>query len=237
MSGSFRPRALSAVAAGVEVEVQGGRRKSADAQRGVAERRPEPERERSASAQARQESDRERRFDEFVHGYRDRAVRIAWRLLGGDAAAEDVAQEAFARAHRGLARFRDEARLSTWFYRILVNEVRRHQRWRILRGARSGDTDPDALPDPRTTGDAARSDLALRRRIGDAIAALPRGQREVFVLVHLEGLSIAEAASATGRAVGTMKSHLHRALASLRTRLADLAPGGERSGATREETR
>src|SRR5687767_7267678 len=94
------------------------------------------------------ESDLEQRFDAFVNGYRDRAVRIAWRLLGGDAAAEDVAQEAFARAHRGLARFRDDAKLSTWFYRILVNEVRRHQRWRMLRGAWSGDGDPDALPDP-----------------------------------------------------------------------------------------
>ena len=77
----------------------------------------------------------------------------------------------------------------------------------------------------------------VAERVRAAIAALPRGQREAFVLVHLEGLSIAEAASASGRAVGTMKSHLHRALASLRTRRADLAPGGERSGATREETR
>ena len=82
--------------------------------------------------------DLEQRFDAFVNGYRDRAVRIAWRLLGGDAAAEDVAQEAFARAYRGLARFRDDAKLSTWFYRILVNEVRRHQRWRMLRGGAIG---------------------------------------------------------------------------------------------------
>ena len=178
--------------------------------------------------------DREQRFDAFVNGYRDRAVRIAWRLLGGDgAAAEDVAQEAFVRAYRGLARFRDDAKLSTWFYRILVNEVRRHQRWRMLREWRTGDREPDAVPDPVTCGDAARSDPALRRRIGDAIAALPRGQREAFVLVHLEGFSVAEAASATGRAVGTMKSHLHRGLASLRTRLADLAPGGARSAEER----
>jgi RNA polymerase sigma-70 factor (ECF subfamily) len=174
--------------------------------------------------------DREHRFDAFVNDYRDRAVRIAWRLLGGDgAAAEDVAQEAFVRAYRGLARFRDDAKLSTWFYRILVNEVRRHQRWRMVREWRTGDREPDAWPDPGTCGDATRPDPALRRRIGDAIAALPRGQREAFVLVHLEGWSIAEAASATGRAVGTMKSHLHRGLASLRARLADLAPSAARS--------
>ncbi|HKA14578.1 MAG TPA: sigma-70 family RNA polymerase sigma factor [Myxococcota bacterium] len=166
--------------------------------------------------------DLERRFDAFVNGYRDRAVGMAWRLLGGDgAAAEDVVQEAFARAYRGLARFRDDAKLSTWFYRILVNEVRRYQRWKIVRRSRTADREPDAIEDPRAS--APRPDPALRRRIGEAIAALPRGQREAFVLVHLEGLTLVEAASATGRAVGTMKSHLHRALASLRSRLADLA--------------
>jgi RNA polymerase sigma-70 factor (ECF subfamily) len=190
----------------------------------------------AAEALVESDADLERRFDAFVNGYRDRAVRIAWRLLGRDAgAAEDVAQEAFARAYRGLGGFRDDAKLSTWFYRILVNEVRRHQRWHALRAAwASGDREPDAVPDPATYGDPDRPDPGLRRRIGDAIAALPRGQREVFVLVHLEGLTIAEAASATGRAVGTMKSHLHRGLASLRARLADLAPSGTRSD---EETR
>ena len=108
------------------------------------------------------ESDRDlaRRFDAFVSDYRERAVRIAWRLLGGDAAAaEDVAQEAFARAVRGLARFRDDAKLSTWFYRILVNEVRRHQRWRVLRRAELSEArDPDAAVDPTTASGAPRTD-------------------------------------------------------------------------------
>jgi RNA polymerase sigma-70 factor, ECF subfamily len=167
-------------------------------------------------------ADLEQRFDAFVNEYRDRALRIAWRLLGADeAAAEDVAQEAFVRAYRGLGGFRGDAELATWFHRILINEVRRHQRWRMLRRARQVDDETDAVPDPSSS---ARPDPGLRRRIRAAIAALPRGQREAFVLVHLEGLTLGEAASATGRAVGTMKSHLHRALASLRGRLADLAP-------------
>jgi RNA polymerase sigma-70 factor, ECF subfamily len=169
-------------------------------------------------------ADPEQRFDAFVNGHRDRALRIAWRLLGGDAAsAEDVAQEAFVRAYRGLASFRGEAELATWFHRILVNEVRRHQRWRAVRRARESGDEPEAVPDPSS---AVLPDPALRRRIGAAIASLPRGQREAFVLVHLEGFTLPEAASATGRAVGTMKSHLHRALATLRSRLADLAPRG-----------
>jgi len=172
------------------------------------------------------DDDLERRFDAFVAEYRERAVRTAWRMLGRDgAAAEDVAQEAFVRAHRGLARFRGDAQLSTWFYRILVNEVRRHQRWRALRGyggvsADAPDSAVGAVSDPTP-------DPGLQRRIAEALERLPRGQRETFVLVYLEELSLREAAEATGRAIGTMKSHLHRALRALRAELADLRPQEE----------
>jgi len=170
---------------------------------------------------------RERAFEAFVAEHRDSAVRMAWRLLGGDAAAaEDVAQEAFVRAHRSLPGFRGDAKLSTWFHRILLNEVQRHRRWRSLRERWSGELHAEP-PDPRAP---PQGDPALRRRVARALEALPRGQREVFVLVHLEGLTVVETAEATGRAVGTIKSHLHRALQALRTELGDLAPtrNGER---------
>ena len=159
-------------------------------------------------------------FEAFVARHRDRAVALAWRLCGGDAAAaEDVAQEAFVRAHRALASFRSEAALSTWFTRILVNEARRHQRWRWLRDRFAG-----PLPAEPPAPAAAPGDPLLRERVARALARLPRAQREAFVLVHLEGLAIREAALVAGRAPGTIKAHLHRAHVALRARLADLAP-------------
>jgi RNA polymerase sigma-70 factor (ECF subfamily) len=165
----------------------------------------------------------EERFEAFVRAHRGRAVGMAWRLLGADqAAAEDVAQEAFTRAFRALPRFRDDSSLSTWFYRILVNEARRHQRWLSIRrrlGGLPGEM-PDDSPDPRQP---APGDPHLRNRISDALACLPRGQREAFTLVHLEGFPLAEAARLMGRATGTIKSHLHRATRSLRTELADVS--------------
>lgn len=175
------------------------------------------------------ERDLEDRFAAFVAAQRGRAVGLAWRLLGGDqAAAEDVAQDAFVRAFRGLDRFRGDAALPTWFYRILVNEVRRHQRWLAVRrrlGGLPGDR-ADAL-DAQPTAAAAGEpgDPVLRRRIARALDRLPRGQREAFVLVHLEGFTIQEAAESTGRAVGTLKSHLHRALEKLRADLDDAREG------------
>lgn len=168
--------------------------------------------------------DLEQRFEAFVASHRERAVRLAWRLVGGDAAAaEDVAHDAFVRAYRALGRFRGEASLSTWFYRILVRQAHSHRRWRAVRELWSaGHEDP---PDPAASPDG---DPALRRRIAGALGALSRRQREAFVLVHMEGFSVREAAELMGSREGTIKSHLHRALRHLRRELADIDTPGEK---------
>ena len=167
----------------------------------------------------RDEDERAAAFNRFVGAHRQRAVSLAWRLCGGDrAAAEDVAQDAFLRAHRALPRFRADASLATWFYRILVRQAHNHRRWRRLARLFS-DTPVEELPDPRG---AAAPDVALQRRIAAALDRLSRGQREAFVLVHLEEFTVAEAAETLGKAPGTVKSHLHRALTALRVQLADL---------------
>jgi RNA polymerase sigma-70 factor (ECF subfamily) len=167
--------------------------------------------------------DLEQRFEAFVASHRERAVRLAWRLVGGDAAAaEDVAQDAFVRAYLALGRFRGEASLATWFYRILVRQAHSHRRWRALRElwSQPGEDPPDPAP-------AASGDPALRRRIADTLLGLTRRQREAFVLVHLEGFSVREAAALMGSREGTVKSHLHRALRQLRVELKDLETAGD----------
>jgi RNA polymerase sigma-70 factor (ECF subfamily) len=175
-------------------------------------------------------SDLERRFAELVGTHRERARSLAWRLVGGDdAAAEDVTQDAFAKAHQALPRFRGEASLETWFYRILVRQAANHRRWRAVRQRWAGG-DVDA-PDPRPRPDG---DPALRRRIAGALENLSRLQRESFVLVHMEGFTVRECAEIMGRPMGTVKSHLHRALRSLRADLADLDPASDGLGVEQE---
>lgn len=161
------------------------------------------------------------RFAAFVDAHRDRALRLAWRLVDGDeSAAEDVVQEALLRAHRGLGGFRGDAELSTWFYRIVVRQAANHRR---AAGTRLG-----ALvrwwqgAEPLTRPVAPPSaDPGLRGEIRRALASLTDAQREVFVLVHLEQFTVAEAAELLGVATGTAKSHLHRALVRLRAHLDD----------------
>jgi RNA polymerase sigma factor (sigma-70 family) len=173
-----------------------------------------------AQAMTHDTVDRNQRFRAFVADHRDRAVSMAWRLCGGNQAlAEDIAQEAFAQAWRGLAGFRDEAKLSTWFYRILIrqaNAQRRKYVWRNRYNELTGQ-EPARVE--------AQPDDGLKRRIAQALEGISAGQREAFVLVHMEGFTVVEAAAMVGRAPGTLKSHLHRALKALRIELADIWEG------------
>jgi RNA polymerase sigma-70 factor (ECF subfamily) len=166
---------------------------------------------------------REQRFVELVQRHRERAVRIAWRLTGEDrATAEEVAQDAFLRAYSGLGRFRDEAELDTWFYRILVRQAANRRRWRGLRqrwGDLWGSGETGAAVEQVSGRPDSPVDPALRACITEAMDALSPGQRTIFTLVHLEGFTVAEAATMASIAPGTAKSHLHRASKSLRAAL------------------
>lgn len=162
---------------------------------------------------------REVRFAAFVDAHQASARRLAWRLVGGDAgAADDVAQEAFIRAWRALPRFRGDARLETWFHRILLNTASSHRRRRAVQRvlAERWATEAERAAPP------ASQEPALRERIGAALEGLTRRQREAFVLVHLEGLSVRQTADILGKPLGTVKSHLQRALVALRRELGDL---------------
>ena len=141
--------------------------------------------------------------------------------------AEDVCQDAFAKAYVALGRFRGDSSIETWFYRILVRQAYNYRRWRAVR-ERWNAVWNEEPPDPAPAGPG---DPGLRRRIAEALSQLTRRQREAFVLVHLEGFTVSECAALLGKPIGTVKSHLHRALKSLRSELSDLqgSLGGRRS--------
>lgn len=157
-------------------------------------------------------------FSTFVALHRERARRLAWRLVGGDeAAAEDIAQDAFVKAYRGLGNFRGEASFETWFYRIVVRQAQDYRRWRAVRALWSHMWEQEPQAEGRDLGDPG-----LRRRIAAALDRLSRRQREIFILVHFEGFTVQACAELLRKPVGTVKSHLHRALVALRKELADL---------------
>jgi RNA polymerase sigma-70 factor (ECF subfamily) len=153
----------------------------------------------------------------IYHRYKRRVFALAVRIVGAHDA-EEVAQEAFIRVFRGLPKFRGDAALGTWIYRLAVNAALSHKSRRA--NAPHVDVRDDAVPEPGVAAVAESRDAALRRQLEAALAGLPVGYRTVIVLHDVEGLEHEDVAAILGCHVGTSKSQLHKARARLREALA-----------------
>ena len=176
-------------------------------------------------------------FGVLVRRYQEVAFRAAFLVVRDAGAAEDVTQEAFVRAHRGLASFRDSDPFRPWLLRIVtnlaLNEVRSRrrrsgmlERFGFAMGMRSE-------PAPETIAVATER----QRMLWQAITELPEDDRVVLFLRHFLELPEREIADVIGKAPGTVKSRLHRASERLRgvieARYPTLKPvsaGGEEHG-------
>lgn len=136
------------------------------------------------------------------------AFRLATRMLGNRAAAEDVAAEACARAYADWKRVADLSYREAWVLRVASNLAiditrRKPRHAPVVDHAEMEDT------------------VALRIALGAALKKLPRRQREAVVLRHLAGMPEAEVADLLGISSGSVKTHLSRGLAALRARLGE----------------
>jgi len=154
-------------------------------------------------------------FEELYRLNSGRVYALCLRMCGNAGYAEEMAQESFIRAWQRLSSFRGDARFSTWLHRVTVNVVLSDRRSRAKRMEKV--TDPLEHQEIRL---AARPDVpGLSVDLEEAIAKLPTGARDVFVLHDIEGYKHKEIADMTGIATGTSKAHLHRARRLLREHL------------------
>lgn len=148
----------------------------------------------------------------------------ALRRFGLDAQdADEVAQEVFLRAWRGLPRFEQRAQFSTWLYRIAFNEAQRRMSRRPPPAAAPGSDGEDAiasLPDAPHLGPEARAlDHEFEATLARALAELPAELRAAVILRDIEGLPTAQAAASAGVRQAAFKSRLHRGRMQLRALL------------------
>jgi len=165
----------------------------------------------------------EEAFAELVVLHADRVLG-ALRRFGLDASeADEVAQEVFLRAWRGLPRFEGRSQFSTWLYRIAFNEA---QRRLARRPPPRAEADPDrddpvvSLPESPNLGPEAQTlDHEFEQTLERALEQLPMEWRAAVVLRDIEGLSTHEAAEIVGVGEAAFKSRLHRGRMQLRALL------------------
>jgi RNA polymerase sigma-70 factor (ECF subfamily) len=170
-------------------------------------------------------------FDEMVSRYWNRIYSMVNQLLRNPQDAEEVTQDAFIRAHRGLAKFRGDSAFSTWLYQIATN-LARNRYWYWWRRKRdksvsfdapvSGDNDmtlAEIIPsEVETPGDITVGQEFVSR-IGVGMGKISAKHREILILRNVKNLSYEEIAAILGISIGTVKSRIARARESLRGKL------------------
>jgi len=153
-------------------------------------------------------------FATLVRRHQSPVRGLLRRLTSGDLAwADDLAQETFVRAWRGLRRWRGEARLSTWLHRIAFNVFASEVEKRARRAT-------DVVADVPEAATGAEG-VTLSRDLDRALAHLSPAERAVLALTYAQDATNEEVAETLGIPVGTVKTHLHRAKARLREVLFD----------------
>jgi RNA polymerase sigma-70 factor, ECF subfamily len=175
-------------------------------------------------------------FEEIVHRHRDRLYAVVQGLLRNHADAEEIVQDTFVRAHRGLAKFRGDSSLATWLHHVAVN-LARNRYWYFHRRKRHDTLSLDCPLSEDGTGTFAdllpsAADGPSRQAITEEFTELvtvcmdqlPAAHREILSLRNTLNRSYAEIAAMLGIEVGTVKSRIARARGQLRSLMAQTCP-------------
>ncbi|HEY2031970.1 MAG TPA: sigma-70 family RNA polymerase sigma factor [Myxococcales bacterium] len=175
-------------------------------------------------------------FAILVERHQRQLYRLAMRMTGSEADAQEVLQEAFLNAYQKLPLFRGEAQFSSWLYRIAANSalmrLRRKRRAPDALGEQplelagprfsaEGHLEPTSVGDWSQRADEKMMSTELGTAIDKAVKELPEDYRTVFLLKDVDGLSNDDIAHALELSVPAVKSRLHRARLALREKLGE----------------
>jgi RNA polymerase sigma-70 factor, ECF subfamily len=150
-------------------------------------------------------------FEEIYKRHHRRVYSLCLRMLQNSHEAEDLTQDVFIQLYRKIGSFRGDSAFTTWLHRMTVNQVLMHFRKRVVKFEKTteeGETPVQIVPGTENTG---KLQIVDKIAIDNAIAQLPAGYKNVFVLHDVEGYEHEEVAVILGCSVGTSKSQLHKA--------------------------
>jgi RNA polymerase sigma-70 factor, ECF subfamily len=180
-----------------------------------------------------------RAYEALVRRYERWVFTLAFRMVGDRGDAEDVAQEVFLKAYRGLPGFRGWSRFSTWLYAIASHHCLNHlasRGARARRAERAGTASDgrdgelpsalDRIADETPGPDAVLERHEVRRMVQHELLQLAEHHRIVLILRDIQGMSYEDIAATLGVELGTVRSRLHRARMELKARLGPRLDGG-----------
>ena len=169
-------------------------------------------------------------YSEIVRRYQNRVYTMCLRWMKDPHIAEEVAQDVFLALFRALERFRGDAQLSTWIYRVVVNHCKNRRLYRQRRHVNKhesleGERDDD-MPARQIASDGPGTDAFTHQSeaqvlVQEGLARLDEEQRQIIVLRDVQDLSYEEIGEILDLPRGTVKSRLHRARAQLASVLSD----------------
>jgi RNA polymerase sigma-70 factor (ECF subfamily) len=187
--------------------------------------------EREAQVIARAQRGDQDAFEELVEGHAQFVYNLALRLLRDPHEAENLAQEAFLRAWRGLPGFRGQASFSTWLYQIVTHLCySRLPRLRRELSALEAEDEAYRIADQRAAIDADLLTVEMQTTLHRTMEQLPESYRLLITLRYLQEMSYGQIAQVTGVPLGTVKTGIHRARRLLREALERYQTGEERYG-------
>ena len=171
------------------------------------------------------EADDRAAFGELVERHKRGVFALLHRILGRNEEIEDIAQNIFLAAYRGLKAFRQSAKFSTWLFRITYNHactaLRRYRTKREQMTVPHEEDEKGQLKEYEDTKGLNPESSVLNKQVWAAVDRLPVQSRAVIELYYGRGLSYPEIAESLSLPLGTVKTHLHRARGKLRELLVE----------------
>lgn len=155
-------------------------------------------------------------FEMLYERHHRRVYSLCLRMTNSQTEAEDLTQEVFIQLFRKIGSFRGDSAFSTWLHRMTVNQVLMYFRRRSVKNEKTSEN--GEMPEQTVSGTENPRKMPVLDRIAlkKAVAQLPNGYRNVFILHDVQGYEHEEVAKLMGISVGTSKSQLHKARLKLR---------------------
>jgi RNA polymerase sigma-70 factor (ECF subfamily) len=166
-------------------------------------------------------------FEELISGYEKKAYNIAYRIMGNEEDAKDMAQEAFIKIYKSIQNFREESSFSTWLYRIVTNvcldELRKRKKANLVPLEMNIETDKGSaiieLSAEKETPEDICERVEKKELIQNAISSLAEDYKTVIILRDIQGFGYEEIATMLNCSLGTIKSRINRARNLLKDKL------------------